>query len=260
MNKITTRILPVILMMLITAEGTNASDLTGLSPLTDRIVMLRFDDGYFKHYGYGQSTHGEHHIGQLAARRRCRRRPGDRTGSRARTMTITEKPEPPEKVGRKSKPKDASQSNQVIKEHFIYLRLPFPLKAGKNLHGDDGRTLAANMNEFTFVFDAKRIRSESIHASQVGYVTDGPKFAYVSHWMGDMGPLDLDGYADVRFSVIRTSDSIPAFSGTLVKRRDLETASSSDGPDVGKKPMPMPMSGNATFRALSSGRGIHHGD
>jgi len=233
MNKITTRTLLASLTMLLSAREISASDLTDISPITDKIIMLRFDDGYFRHYGYGQNPSN----GTLAFNS-----PLDEATASSRRPYRISSPDDPDyqtalpagKVGRKSKLKDASQSNQYIKEHFIYLQLTSALKPGKTYTVSTG-TLARNRNEITFAFDVKRMQSESIHTSQAGYIPDGPKYAYVSQWMGDMGPLDLDGYAGVQFKVIRTSDSTLAYSGALVKRRDLETGSTSDGPDVGEK-------------------------
>lgn len=227
------RILIAAYIALLYVPGATASDLTYLSPITDRIIMLHFDDGYFRHYGYGQSPtantiafHSPLDVAAASSRRPYRISSPDDPDYL--------EPLPPEKVGRKSKPHDVAQSNQVIKEHFIYLQLTSVLKPGKTYTVSTG-TLAKNLNEYTFVFDAKRLQGEAIHTSQAGYVTNGPKFAYVSDWMGDMGPLDLEGYAGVSFRVIRTSDSTAAFTGSMVKRRDLETASASDGPGVGQR-------------------------
>lgn len=233
MGKIAARALLAAWSILISVREAAASDLIDISPLTDKIIMLHFDDGYFRHYGYGQNPSG----GTLAYNS-----PLDAaaaSSSRPYRISSPDDPDyrtalPPAGVGRKSKPKDVAQSNQIIKEHFVYLQLASALKPGKTYTVSTG-TLAKNLNEYTFVFDAKRLQSEAIHSSQAGYVTNGPKFAYVSAWMGDMGPLDLAGYTGAPFRVIRTSDSTTAYSGTLVKRRDLETASTSDGPDVGEK-------------------------
>jgi len=34
----------------------SASDLTDILQVTDKIIMLRFDDGYIKHYGYHETS------------------------------------------------------------------------------------------------------------------------------------------------------------------------------------------------------------
>jgi len=45
----------VISITIYTESTLIASDLTDILPLTDQVIMLRFDDGYIKHYGYHQT-------------------------------------------------------------------------------------------------------------------------------------------------------------------------------------------------------------
>jgi hypothetical protein len=219
-----------------------ASDWTGVSAVTDRILMLHFDDGFIRHFGYGQTPESGTKVYNSPLN----------VGScgSPETYEITSPDDPdfassrhPLKVGRKSKTKDVSRvcrwdgkacNNQHIQEHFIYLELPSAMKSGKTYTLHTG-SLARNMNEQTFLFDVTRMPGEAIHVSNVGYTTSGPKFAYLSAWMGDLGPVELDDYAGAAFRVIQTGDSSVVFEGVIAKRRDLETASTQDGPDVGQK-------------------------
>jgi len=54
MNKTISSCIPLA-VSLILSGSLNASDLTDILPLTSKIIMLRFDDGYIKHYGYHQT-------------------------------------------------------------------------------------------------------------------------------------------------------------------------------------------------------------
>ena len=199
--------------------------------------MLRFDDGYIMHYGYHQT--GESCV--------TYRYPLNTTGASDTESYLVHSPDDPSyfiaahpvQVGRKSKGHDFSRKclwtgsicdNDYISEHFIYLELPNPMQEGKCYVVSTGN-LAFNKTADSLVFNVNTVRSEAIHVNQAGYVPGAAsKYAYISHWMGDLGPLDLDAYEGVAFSIINLSDGITVFSGTINKRLDLETSTRPDLP------------------------------
>jgi endoglucanase len=230
-----------ILTILITAISvihSSASDLTEILPLTDKIIMLRFDDGYIKHYNY-------HQTGEACVTYNY---PLDTTLAADPASYIIYSPDDPAYfspntptfVGRKSKGHDFSRKclwtgsicdNDYISEHFLYLELPHPMQDGKIYVINTGN-LAYNKTADSLVFDVKKVRSEAIHVNQAGYYPGASsKYAYLSHWMGDMGPLNLDPYNGVTFDIIDLSTGISVFSGILVQRLDLETSVQPDLPD-----------------------------
>lgn len=228
--------------------GVSASDWTETLPLTDRILMLHFDDGYIQHYGYHQSSSAcvTYNFPLDISK-------AMQTG----VYTISSSDDSnfsggiqPASVGRKSKGKDFSRNclwrqsllynachggsticdNDFIFEHFIYLELPYPMQQGKHyiitLSG-----LAGNYNSDTLVFDVTRVRSDAVHVNQIGFLPDaGKKFGYISAWMGDKGPLDLDAYEGTRFHLIDLATGQPVFEGTIAKRLDVETSPQKDLP------------------------------
>jgi len=221
----------------ISVAHTSASDMTDILPLTDKIIMLRFDDGYIEHYGYHQTDEA------------CvtYNYPLDITLAANPASYLISSPDDPAYfnpanpvlVGRKSKGHDFSRKclwtgsicdNDYISEHFLYLELPHPMQDGKIYVINIG-DLAYNKAADSLVFDVKKARSEAIHVNQAGYYPGAArKYAYVSHWMGDMGPLDLDSYSGVAFDLIDLSTGNSVYSGILVQRLDLETSIQPDLP------------------------------
>ena len=207
-----------------------ASDLIEIAPATDQILMLHFDDGYVEHHGLGQGDNDDViHRSPLPLSR----------ARKAETYSISSSDDPnyasptePLQIGRKSKGKDFTRNwpdLPFVSEHFIYLKLPSALQNGKTYSITFDR-LAQNGNEWTFVFDDKKLRSETVHVNQIGYAPEAPdKFAYLSHWMGDLGPIELEDYADSEFHLIDLAGDEIVYSGAIKKRKDVQTG----GPDNG---------------------------
>ena len=207
----------------------NASDLVGIFPVTDHILMLHFDDGYVDHYGLGEDGNKDVlHNKPFSTFK----------GMNPESYTLSSPDDAnypqatnPSQVGRKSKGKDFTSNwaigLQYVLEHFIYLELPHPLQHHQSYRLQMNR-LAQNTNDTTFIFDEFRLHSETIHVNQIGYAPAAPqKFAYLSHWMGDLGPLELDDFENSEFYLVDLGSDQVVYSGQINLRKDLE----SDGPD-----------------------------
>src|SRR5664279_4586005 len=179
-----------------------ASDLVDLQPLTERILMLHFNDGHVQHHQRGEPRSAEKvftdPLDVVAA-------------SRPETYAITSTDDPayretklPKSIGRKSKGTDfawfvdkwenghaVNSRPDHIKEHWLYLELPTPMQPGRTYTVSTGG-LAKNGTNWMLHFDIARARSEAVHVNTLGYVPAAPeKYAYLYHWMGDRGSLDL---------------------------------------------------------------------
>ena len=109
----------------------------------------------------------------------------------------------PEKVWRKSKPANYPEENRhggefYTAHHYIYLKLPYPLIAGETYFVSLPE-LALDKSAFYYVHDPMFVRSEAVHASQIGFRADDPeKNAFLSVWMGTGGaciyPEELEFY------------------------------------------------------------------
>ncbi len=235
---------------IVAAQGVaaRASDLVAVQPLTERILMLHFDDGRVEHHRRGTPRSAEKVIVD----------PLDTAAAtRATTYTLVSEDDPAYKqpqrplgnVGRKTKGTefawftDRWENNRAVNdrpdhaaEHWLYLTLPAPMQPGKTYTLRTGN-LAKNGREWKLTYDLARSRSEAVHVNTLGYVPDAPaKFAYVYHWMGDRGGLDLKAYEDRPFHLIDQKTGKKAFTGKVRfrKAKDAqETFHTSDSPPHG---------------------------
>ncbi|MFP4056765.1 MAG: glycoside hydrolase family 9 protein [Candidatus Brocadiia bacterium] len=97
----------------------------------------------------------------------------------------------PTAVHRKSKPSDLARVGpwqfRAPMLHVIYLRLPQPLAEGKSY---TLRFDGAALPQQSFVWAPRRMRSEAVHVSHLGFRPDDPaKVAFLSCWLGTGGGL-----------------------------------------------------------------------
>src|SRR4051812_44484191 len=120
-----------------------ASDLVEVTPLSNKIVLLHFDDGYVIHHKRGQKRQDEQVVNNPLDTARA---------SSPGTYKITSTDDPaykagrlPQAVGRKSKGMDfawfvdrwvdghaVNDRPDHTKEHWVYLFLPEPMTNGKS--------------------------------------------------------------------------------------------------------------------------------
>ncbi len=229
------------------ANLAQASEVVEVLPLTDRILMLHFDDGYVVH----------HQRGAPRADEKVFVNPLDTAAaSEPQNYRITSvddaaygQPQYPTAVGRKSKGTDFAwfvdkwEDGHAVntrpdhaKEHWLYLMLPQPMQRGRTYTVATGR-LASNGRQWTLLFDENSARSEAVHVNLLGYVPSASqKYAYVFHWMGDKGSLDLKPYEGRPFHLIDQATGQSAFTGKLAFRMPAgqqETAYKTDSPPDG---------------------------
>ena len=227
------RKLSVIAFLLLVCSGINkqitfaqgGGDLMDILPVTDKILMIHIRDGHIDTYGIGQNiSHNRVYHDPTSIERATSpsyysiTSPGD---------TNYSSPLNPVNIGRKSKGweyQDAWNPPPYIWQHCIYIGLPHAMQQG-HTYMVNLDNITGNRNSFTLKFDVNRIRSETVRVNIVGFPQNGPKFAYLSHWMGDFsttdhpdGGLNLDDKAGNEFRVIDYATGETAFTGTIVKR------------------------------------------
>ena len=213
----------------------HAATVTEVLPLTDRIILVHFDDGHVVHSQAGQPWGHETVVVSPL---------NPSTSPLTNTYQITSTNDPayatalhPQAVNRKSKGTDFAWSNvspYCAREYWIYLTLPQPMQRGKTYLLDIG-TLATNGRFWPLLFDETRTRSEAVHVNLLGYVPGAPqKFASVFQWLGDGGSLSLAAYQGRTFHLVNQETGANAFSGALVFRKSAlqqETGQSADTPN-----------------------------
>lgn len=125
----------------------------------------------------------------------------------------------PYAVFRKTKPSDFARVDAGFLaplEHTIYLKLLRPLKKGRSY---TIKFKQLNIPDYTFIYEPKKLRSEAVHVSHIGFRPDDPKkVAFLSLWMGSGGPIDFK--ENTPFYLIDERDDEVVFKGEvkLLKR------------------------------------------
>jgi endoglucanase len=203
-------------------------DLVEILPLTERIFMVHIKEGHVVHHQKGRKREeGERVVLMpLDTAAACR--------AEAWTVVCPEDPSfaqapHPLGVGRKSKGTDFAwmvqgwdpANNRAVnkdpdhaKDHWLYLELPQALSSGKTY------TIRAEgipgLPPLVLAYSAQKSRSEAVHVNLMGYVPDSPsKFAYVYHWAGDRGSVDLSFLKGKPFRLIDQKTGKAAFSGEV---------------------------------------------
>ncbi len=200
----------------------DAFDLVEALPMHSRLVMVHVDEGHVLHHGLGQPRQDDRVEVKLL---------DTAAATRADQWSVTGPGLPaagvhPVRVGRKSKGTDFAwrvegwdqATNRTVntapdqaKEHWLYLELPQPLQDG----GEYRVTSRVDgIPALPLVYAADRTRSEAVHVNTVGYAPDSPaKFAYVSHWAGDLGGVDFASCTAASFRLIDQASGKAAFTG-----------------------------------------------
>lgn len=129
---------------------------------------------------------------------------------------------PVQAVWRKSKIVDSGHTGRfstgLVMQHDFVLRLSGPIHAGDDI---EMRAALPELMPLQFVFDDKRLISEAMHVSQIGFEPDDPvKAAYLSFWLGgNPGRQFVDAGVDYQpGTVFRLLDALtlePVFEGRV---------------------------------------------
>lgn len=222
------------------------SELTEALPLTDRVILLHFDDGYIRHHERGMPRTREAAI-------------VDPLNVSAASITNTYRVTSPDdsnwqaaapvQIWRKSKGTDfgwfmerwengraVNSKPDHAKEHWVYLVLPGRMKEGKRYEISTGN-LATNGSKHLVAFDSSRHRSEAVHVNLVGYKPSAPKkFGYVYQWVGDGGSLQIPEIAGRVFYILNAGTREKVFQGVVKFRKtstNEETGHKVDSPPHG---------------------------
>ena len=215
--------------LLLFAIHTKASDIVEILPVSSTVLRVHFQDGHID-YGTGfedsNLKHSPLNISRALATEnymiQCVEDPLYRRGKS------------PVYIGRKSKGRDFHNlydDPKFISEHYIYLELPSPLQKGKT-YQISFNGLAENRSTQYLIFNPAELRSPSIHVNQIGFTPSAPKYAYMSHWMGDFshgkhqnGALSLDNYIGKKFYLLDQKTKEVVFNGIVEKRKSLADGS-----------------------------------
>ncbi len=210
-----------------------ASDIVEVLPLTDKILMVHFDDGYVEHHKAGQNGSNDKVFADPLnlnnAMAACSYFLFSLDDANYRLGKN------PVDMGRKSKATEFAALCQAwdngcinkdadyVYEHWVYLYLPTAMQKGKTYTLSLGG-LAKNKSVVVFKYDETKLRSEAVHVNIIGYSPMAPaKYSYLYHWAGDKGPLDLTAYVGKPFTVADKNSGQAVFTGTVAFRKPTTT-------------------------------------
>lgn len=204
--------------------------------LTKKIIVIQYDEGEIIHAVNGQPVSGGTYNGSTLNISQAAN-----IGSYSISSTNDpnySSPKLPVSIKRKSKATDfintcigwgylpyygvngcQNEFPNQTSEHILYLALPFDLEQGKTY------TIIANnagwggSKSSSMLFDYKTNKSLAIHVNNIGYSSEAQeRFAYVYHWMGDGGSLDLSEYDNATFELVNENTNAVVFSGNMIFR------------------------------------------
>lgn len=215
----------VISSFLLGSFALTAADCVEILPVTDRILQVRCVDGFIDPYGPNE-TIGDNvtyydplNLDQAQVLSNYSiSSVDDGAYAIARNPVV---------FGRKSKALDYNAPEAgvpFVLEHWLYLELPSPLAEGFT-YTLDLHPLVKNGALHTFKFETAKLRSETVHVNQIGFPEHAPKYAYLSHWMGDFntpthssGGLNLDDRTGTMFHLVDQVTGERVFTGAISKR------------------------------------------
>ncbi len=223
-----------------------AAEIVEVLPLTSQILMVHFDEGSVIHHRKGQKRSDEQVLIQPLDVARASSVSSYRIESK--DDPAYRAPQVPGKVYRKAKGTDfawfvdswvdgraVNNRPDHVQDHWVYLALRSPLVEGKTYQL--ATDLGTNAKTFSLRFQAAKSRSEAVHVNLLGYVPTAPqKFAYVYHWMGDGGSLDVRSLVGRKFAVVNHATHAKELEGTLAFRKpkdNRETQQVGDSPPFG---------------------------
>ena len=123
-----------------------------------------------------------------------------------------ETPIKPDRVFRKSRVNHwALGTNEKAILHTVYLEMPFPVLTDNQYTINLGELNVAPRT-IDYTCDVTRVRSDTVHAHQIGFRPDDPhKQAFISCWLGTGGEMALP--EPMRFAVVDESSGKPVFQG-----------------------------------------------
>lgn len=184
----------------------NATKLVEVRQVDNQHVMIYFKDGevFFKDDGKGPSAYDGHAYA-----------PGDDSlhiygkelntalASELKSWKITSttdknygsKGQLPVAVYRKSKVMNSNHDWDFAFDHWIFLKLPEPMKQGSSYRIEISGKTNSDQESVEFTFDIYNVLSEAIHVNMIGYAPNAPvKSADLYLWMGDGGPRDYSDF------------------------------------------------------------------
>ena len=122
----------------------------------------------------------------------------------------------PQEVYRCSKPMNTDHTLHSELDHWLYLRLPSPMRQGQTYTVHIPSDSGTDKTEATLTYDIWNSQSEAVHVNIMGY---GPqekvKEADLYHWMGDGGQRNYSSFVDNKVYLLNTATNKKTLVGQV---------------------------------------------
>lgn len=209
-------------VLLLLCHGNGFAEVRSVGLATDKVLCIEIEDGTVDHrsrgkYGAVKGATFRYETAEDAANYQVTSL-GDTNYRRA---------VPPRTVSLKSVGTEFARTGDWdIKPrltHWLYLELPHPLKEKSPYTIKMPKALGAGTSTLRYTMDSTRRLTPSIHLSEIGYLPDSPKVAYLSCWAGSGGALDLSAFVGREFTLLpHDKRQTVAFKGNIERRRRAE--------------------------------------
>ncbi len=112
----------------------------------------------------------------------------------------------PQQVYRCSKPMNTDHTLRSELDHWIYLRLPSPMRQGQTYTVHIPSASGSDATAATLTYDIWNTPSEAVHVNIIGYEPqEKVKEADLYHWLGDGGQRDYSSFVGNKVYLFNTS-------------------------------------------------------
>ncbi len=130
-------------------------------------------------------------------------------------------------VYRKSKPMNTDHTLSSELDHWVFLRLPAPMKQGCTYTVSIPAQSGSDVSEARITFDIWNAPSEAVHVNILGYTPgQASQSADLYYWMGDGGPRDYAAFEGRAYYLynLDTGTKVPAGEVALWKPQNASSA------------------------------------
>lgn len=205
-----------LLLALLLSPGAFATHFVGVSVLDKDYLMVQFRDGevHYRDDGTGRSAYlghtfvkGDDTLLTFAPRLNVA------VAARTEGWILSSDDDPryaadlPAAAShRKSKPMNTDHTLTSELDHWIFLRVPHPLRQGCTYRLTIPSGTGADMQQVSVSFDIWNSPSEAVHVNLNGYVPAADsKSADLYYWLGDGGPRDYRAFEGKRIWLLNTA-------------------------------------------------------
>lgn len=190
----------VMTFVAVSSVGALATKLINISAVDNEHLLLHFRDGevWYRDDGTGASAYLGHSFAPGDDSMRVFGQRLDVANLRTPTLWTVGSIDDerfgmvvPSQVWLKSKPMNTDSRLTSELDHWVFLKLPKPMKQGKSYYVGINKLLGADVDTCTLKFDVWDSPSEAIHVNIIGYTPSQSRgHADLYLWMGDGGERD----------------------------------------------------------------------